>query len=154
MHSRSHVERHLSLALHCFDTNRLQVNNLVSLVKEQSQQIEQLVAQVKEQSHERERLEAQVKEQSQQTERLVAQVKEQSQQTERLVAQVTEESQQRERLEAQVKEPSEHSRWRVPSVPLVPLERFVPLKKELQWTERSMAQVKKSQQGKERKWPE
>ncbi|XP_066027000.1 TNF receptor-associated factor 5 [Pocillopora verrucosa] len=101
LHSTSHVERHLSLALHCFDTNRLQVNNLVSLVKEQSQQIEQLVAQVKEQSQERERLVAQVTEESQQRERLEAQVKELSQQTEQLVAQVKKESQQSEPLAAE-----------------------------------------------------
>ncbi|CAH3164478.1 unnamed protein product [Pocillopora meandrina] len=79
------------------------VNNLVSLVKEQSQQIEQLVAQVKEQSQERERLVAQVTEESQQRERLEAQVKELSQQTEQLVPQVKKESQQSEPLAARAR---------------------------------------------------
>nr|XP_058956232.1 TNF receptor-associated factor 2-like [Pocillopora verrucosa] len=139
LHSRSHVERHLSLALHCFDTNQLQVNNLVSLVKEQSQQIEQLVAQVKEQSHERERLEAQVKEQSQQTERLVAQVKEQSQERERLVAQVKEQSHERERLEAQVKEQSQQTERLVAQV-----------KEQSQQIEQLVAQVKEQSHERER----
>ncbi|CAH3040164.1 unnamed protein product, partial [Pocillopora meandrina] len=100
-HTRSQVERHLSLALHCLNANRLQVNVLVSLVKEQSQQTERLVAQVKEESQRRERLEAQVREQVQQIERLEAQLKEQSQQTERLEAQAKEQSQQTDRLVAQ-----------------------------------------------------
>ncbi|CAH3164471.1 unnamed protein product, partial [Pocillopora meandrina] len=100
-HTRSQVERHLSLALHCLNANRLQVNDLVSLVKEQSQQTERLVAQVKEESQRRERLEAQVREQVQQIERLEAQLKEQSQQTERLEAQAKEQSQQTDRLVAQ-----------------------------------------------------
>ena len=71
----SQVDRHLSLALHCLDANRLQVNDLVSLVMEQSQRTERLVAQVKEESRQRERLETQVKEQSQQIKRLEAQVR-------------------------------------------------------------------------------
>ena len=57
----SQVDRHLSLALHCLDANRLQVNDLVSLVMEQSQRTERLVAQVKEQSQQIKRLEAQVR---------------------------------------------------------------------------------------------
>ncbi|XP_078350442.1 TNF receptor-associated factor 4-like [Oculina patagonica] len=41
-HSETQVERHLNLALHGLQTTQLQVNELVSLVKEQQRQIEQL----------------------------------------------------------------------------------------------------------------
>lgn len=81
-HSKSQVERHFNLALHCYNASQLQVQELVSLVKEQYQRIEQLETQVEEQSQRRERLEAQVEELSQQTERLVDQVEEESQQRE------------------------------------------------------------------------
>ena len=57
----SQVDRHLSLALHCLDANRLQVNDLVSFVMEQSQRTERLEAQVNEQSQQIKRLEAQVR---------------------------------------------------------------------------------------------
>lgn len=60
-HSMSQVDRHLSLALHCLDANRLQVNDLVSFVMEQSQRTERLEAQVNEQSQQIKRLEAQVR---------------------------------------------------------------------------------------------
>ncbi|CAH3164480.1 unnamed protein product, partial [Pocillopora meandrina] len=43
-HSKSEVEGHLRLALHCLEATRLQVHDLVSLVKEQSQQIERLMS--------------------------------------------------------------------------------------------------------------
>lgn len=50
------VERHLNLALHGLKSAQLQVNEVVSLVKEQSQQIERLMSKNKEQAQQIESL--------------------------------------------------------------------------------------------------
>ena len=60
----------MNLALRSLEATQFQVHDLVSLVKDQSQQMERSTSQVKEQSQQIERLMSQVKEQSQQIERL------------------------------------------------------------------------------------
>ncbi|XP_078350399.1 TNF receptor-associated factor 6-A-like [Oculina patagonica] len=77
-HLESQVERHLNLALRGLEATQLQVSELVSLVKQQSQQIERQSQQIERQSQETQQLMSKIKEQSQQIER-------QSQQIERLM---------------------------------------------------------------------
>ncbi|XP_078350390.1 TNF receptor-associated factor 5-like [Oculina patagonica] len=99
-HSESQVERHLNLAIRGLEVTQLQVNELVSLVKVQSQQIDQQTQQIERQSQ-------QIERQSQQIERLVCKDKEQSQQIELLMTKDEEQSQQIERLMSKDKDQSQ-----------------------------------------------
>ena len=69
-HSEAEVERHLNLALRGLEATQLQVNELDSLVMEQSVQIEQLMSKNTKQAQQIERLVSKDKEQSRQIERL------------------------------------------------------------------------------------
>ena len=68
-HSQTQVECHLNLALRGLEASQLQVNEVVSLVKDQSQQIERLISKDKEQSQQIEQMKAKLQEQSRQIER-------------------------------------------------------------------------------------
>nr|XP_058972580.1 TNF receptor-associated factor family protein DDB_G0272348-like [Pocillopora verrucosa] len=92
-HSKSEVEGHLRLALHCLEATRLQVHDLVSLVKEKSQQIERLMSSDQEKTQQMERLMAEVKEQSLDVKRLMSKDQEHSQHVQWLMSKDQENSQ-------------------------------------------------------------
>ena len=104
-HSQTQIESHLNLALRGLEATQHQVHELVTVVKEQSQQIERLSQQIERQSHQMERQSQQIERQSHQIERqsqhierLISKDKEQSQQIEQLMSKDKETSQQIERL--------------------------------------------------------
>jgi len=96
-HSQTQIESHLNLALCGLEANQHQVQQLVNVVKDQSQeikrlsvQIEILISRVKEQSQKQER-------QSQHIERQSAQLEQQSQQIERLMSKDKKQSEKNDR---------------------------------------------------------
>lgn len=104
-HSQTQIESHLNLALRGLEVTQHQVHELVTVVKDQSQQIERLSGQIERQSGQIERLISKDKEQSQQIERQSGQIerlmskdKEQTQQIEQLIFKDKEKSQQIGRL--------------------------------------------------------
>ena len=93
-HSQTQIESHLNLALRGLEATQHQVHELVTVVKEQSQQIERQSHQIERQSQHIERLIYKDKEQSQQIEQLMSKDKETSQQIERLMSTSQDQSQQ------------------------------------------------------------
>ena len=96
-HSQTHIESHLNLALRCLEATRHQVHELVTVVKDQSQQIERQSQQIERQSQQIERLMSKDKEQLEKMERLMSRVEDQSQQIERLISKDKEQSDKMER---------------------------------------------------------
>jgi len=89
-HSQTQIESHLKLALRGLEATQHQVQELVAVVKDQSQQIERQSRQMEQQS-------GQIERQSQQIERLMSKDKEQSEKMERLMSSVQDQPPQRER---------------------------------------------------------
>lgn len=79
-HSQTHIESHLSLALRVVDVTQQQVNELVTAVKEQSQQIERMSGQIDRQSQQIRRQSQEIQRQSQQLDQ-ISKDKEQSEKT-------------------------------------------------------------------------
>ena len=90
-HSQTQIESHLKLALRGLEATRHQVHELVTIVKDQSQQIER-------QSQHIERQSQQIERQSQQMERQSQQIKRQSGQIKRVMSTAKERSEKMERL--------------------------------------------------------
>ena len=82
-HSQTQIERHLNLALRGLEATQHQVSDLVSVVKDQSQQIQRQSNQIERQSGQIERLISKDKEQSEKIERLISTVQGQSLERER-----------------------------------------------------------------------
>jgi len=89
-HSQTQIESHLKLALRGLEATQHQVQELVALVKDQSQQIERQSRQIEQQS-------GQIERQSQQIERLMSKDKEQSEKIERLMSSLQDQPPQRDR---------------------------------------------------------
>jgi len=102
------IESHLKLALRGLEANQHQVQELVAVVKDQSQQIERQSQQIERQSQQMKRQSQQIERQSQQIERQSQQMKRQSQQIERQSQQIERRSGQRERLMSKDEEQSEN----------------------------------------------
>ena len=100
-HSQTQTESHLKLALRGLEVTQHQVHELVTVVKDQSQEIERQSQQIERQSQQIERQAQQIERQSQQKER-------QSQQIERQSQQIDQQSGQIERLMSKDKEQSEN----------------------------------------------
>ena len=99
-HSQTHIESHLNLALRGLEATQHQVHELITVVKEQSQQIDQMISKDKEQTQ-------QIERQSQQIEKLISKDKEQLEKMERLMSSVEDQSQQIKRLMSKDEEQSE-----------------------------------------------
>ena len=104
-HSQTHIESHLNLALRGLEATQHQLHELVTVVKDQSQQIARQSRQIERQSQQIARQSQQIERQSQQIERQSGQIERQSQQIERQSQQIEqlmfkdkERSQQIERL--------------------------------------------------------
>ena len=82
-HSQTQIESHLSLALRGLEATQYQVHELVTAVKEQSQQIERQSQQIERQSQQIERQSQQIERQSQRIKKLISKDKEQSEKMER-----------------------------------------------------------------------
>jgi len=82
-HSQTQIESHLNLALRGLEATQHQVHELVTVVKDQSQQIERQSQQIERQSAKIERLLSKDKEQSEKMERLMSTVQGQPPQRER-----------------------------------------------------------------------
>ena len=82
-HSQTQIESHLKLALRGLEATQHQVYELVTMVKDQSQQIERQSQQIERQSGQIERLMSKDKEQSEKMERLMSTVQDQPPQRER-----------------------------------------------------------------------
>ena len=59
-HSQTHIESHLNLALRGLEATQHQVHELVTVVKDQSQQIERMITKDEEQSDQMERQSQQI----------------------------------------------------------------------------------------------
>ena len=113
-HSQTQIESHLNLALRGLEATQHQVHELVTVVKEQSQQIERQSQQIERQSQEIDQMISKDKEQtqlierqSQQIERLISKDKEQLEKMERLMSSVEDQSQQIKRLMSKDEEQSD-----------------------------------------------
>ena len=136
-HSRTHIESHLNLALRGLQATQHQVHELVTVVKDQSQQIERQSQQIERQSQQIERMISKDKEQSdqmgrqsQQIERQSGQIgrlmskdKEQLEKMERLMSRVEDQSQQIKRLMSKDKEQSDKMERSISTVQSHPLQR-------------------------------
>ena len=103
-HSQTHIQSHLNLALRGLEATQHQVHDLVTVVKDQSQQIERQSQQIERQSQQIERTISKEKEQSDQMERQSQQIERQSQQIERQSQQIERQSGQIGRLMSKDKE--------------------------------------------------
>ena len=113
-HSQTQIESHLNLALRGLEATQHQVHELITVVKEQSQQIERQSQQIERQSQEIDQMISKDKEQtqlierqSQQIERLISKDKEQLEKMERLMSSVEDQSQQIKRLMSKDEEQSD-----------------------------------------------
>ena len=97
-HSQTQIESHLSLALRGLEATQYQVHELVTVVKEQSQQIERQSQQIKELISKDKEQSQQIKHQSQHIEQQSQQMERQSQQIEKLISKDKEQSETIERL--------------------------------------------------------
>ena len=101
----------MRLALHCPEATRLQVHDLVSLVKEQSQPIERLMSSDQEKTQQMERLMAEVKEQSLDVKRLMSKYQEHSQHVQWLMSKDQENSQYVQWLMSKDQKNLQHVQW-------------------------------------------
>ena len=136
-HSQTQIESHLNLALRGLEATQHQVHELITVVKNQSQQIEQqsvqierLVQQIKlmiskdkEKSQQIEQQSGQIERQSGQIASLMSKDKEQLEKTERLMSRVEDQSQQIRRLISKDKEQSEKMERSISAVQGHPLQR-------------------------------
>ena len=83
-HSESQVERHLNLALRSLEATEYQVKDLVSVVKDQSQQIDRLLHKDQYQELQMEELMTKARGQSEEMEALKVQINVQAQQIKKL----------------------------------------------------------------------
>jgi len=97
-HSQTQIESHLSLALRGLEATQYQVHELVTVVKEQSQQIERQSQQIKEMISKDKEQSQEIKQQSQHIEQQTQQIERQSQQIEKLISKDKEQSEKMERL--------------------------------------------------------
>ena len=112
-HSQTHIESHLNLALLGLEATQHQVHELVTVVKEQSQQIERQSQQIERQSQ-------QIERQSQQIERQSQQIERQSVQIERLMSKDKEQSEKMERAISTVQVQPPQKEQRVPIDQILP----------------------------------
>ena len=129
-HSRTHIESHLNLALCGLQATQHQVHELVTVVKDQSQQIERqsqqierMISKDKEQSDQMVRQSQQIEQQSGQIGRLISKDKEQLEKMERLMSRVEDQSQQIKRLMSKDKEQSEKMERSISTVQSHPPQR-------------------------------
>ena len=101
----------MRLALHFPEATRLQVHDLVSLVKEQSQPIERLMSSDQEKTQQMERLMAEVKEQSLDVKRLMSKDQEHSQHVQWLMSKDQENSQYVQWLMSKDQKKLQHVQW-------------------------------------------
>ena len=106
-HSQTHIESHLNLALRGLEATQNQVHELITVVKEQSQQIERQSQQIEGQSQKIDQMISKDKEQTQQIERQSQQIERQSQQIERLISKDKEQLEKMERLMSTVEDQSQ-----------------------------------------------
>ena len=106
-HSQTQIESHLNLALRGLEANQFQVHELVTVVKDQSQQIVRMISKYKEQSQQIERQSQQIERQSVQIERQSQQIERQSVQIDILMSKDKEQTQQIEQLISKDKEKSQ-----------------------------------------------
>ena len=85
-HSQTHIEGHLNLALRGLEATQHQLHELVTVVKDQSQQIARQSRQIERQSQQIARQSQQIERQSQQIERMISKDTEQTQQIKQLVS--------------------------------------------------------------------
>ena len=102
-HAQTHIERHLDLALRALEATQHQVNELLTVVKDQSQQIER-------QSQQIERHSQDIEQQSQQIERHSQDIEQQSQQIEQHSQDIEQQSQQIERHSQDIERRSQQSK--------------------------------------------
>ena len=95
-HSQTQIEIHLNLALRGLDAIQHQVHELVTVVKDQSQQIERQSGQIKRLTSKDKVQSEQIGRLSEKVERLISKDKEQSEKMERLMSTVEDQSAQRE----------------------------------------------------------
>ena len=129
-HSQSQIESHLNLALRGLEATQHQVHELVTVVKNQSQQIERqsqeierMISKEKEKSQQIELQSQQIERQSGQIASLMSKDKEQLEKTERLMSRVEDQSQQIRRLISKDKEQSEKMERSISAVQGHPLQR-------------------------------
>ena len=129
-HSQSQIESHLNLALRGLEATQHQVHELVTVVKNQSQQIERqsqeierMISKDKEKSQQIELQSQQIERQSGQIASLMSKDKEQLEKTERLMSRVEDQSQQIRRLISKDKEQSEKMERSISAVQGHPLQR-------------------------------
>ena len=122
-HSQTQIESHLNLALRGLEATQHQVHELVTMVKNQSQQIERQSRQIERQSQQIERQSQQIERQSGQIASLISKDKEQLEKTERLMSRVEDQSQQIKRLISKDKEQSEKMERSISAVQGHPLQR-------------------------------
>ena len=106
-HSQTHIQSHLNLALRGLEATQHQVHELVTVVKDQSQQIERQSQQIERQSQQIERMISKDKEQSDQMERQSQQIERQSGQIGRLMSKDKEQLEKMERLMSRVEDQSQ-----------------------------------------------
>ena len=109
-HSQTQIESHLNLALRGLAATQHQLHELVTVVKNQSQQIERQSQQIERQSQQIERLISKDKAQLKQKEKMISKDKKQSEQGERSMSTVQSHPLQRERLGPIVSTPFE---WKI-----------------------------------------
>ena len=134
-HSRTQIESHLNLALRGLEATQHQVHELVTVVKDQSQQIKRLISmdkdqlqQIEQQSKQIERLLSKDKAQSEKMGRLMFTVQDQSQQIKRLISKEEERSERMERSMSTVQDqpPQREQRGPINQIFSTPFEWQIP----------------------------
>ena len=118
-HSQTHIKRHLNLALRGLEVT----HDLVTVVKDQSQEIARMISKVNEQTQQIERQSQQIERQSGQIEKLMSKDKEQLEKMERLMTRVEDQSQQIKQLISKDKKQSEKMERSISTVQGQPLQR-------------------------------